>query len=330
MKRIIIGIHGLSNKPPRHQLKAWWLAAMKEGLERIGRLRRSIPFELVYWADIVYAMPYNSNITDKDDPLYIKEPYQRSIPGDRAPVSDFRLKMFRYFEEQLDKIFLNEDMTINFKGVTDRIIRHFFRDLDTYYGENCVSLVNGQCTAKQAIQERLRQALEKYRGHHIMLIAHSMGSIVAFDVLRTLQNGHVVEKFVTLGSPLGLPVITARIFVDQQFLNPDAVKPQAPESITRQWLNMSDIEDKVALDHTLADDFACNSRGVSAEDVMVYNDYEHHGRRNAHKSYGYLRTPELARAIDDFLGERLKDKLYRKWRRLTRRGMDVGTQPLSN
>ncbi len=34
---------------------------------------------------------------------------------------------------------------------------------------------------------------------------------------------------------------------------------------------------------------------------VVENDYESEGIENPHKSYGYLRTPEVAQIIDDFL-----------------------------
>jgi len=34
---------------------------------------------------------------------------------------------------------------------------------------------------------------------------------------------------------------------------------------------------------------------------VVENDYESDGIENPHKSFGYLRTPEVAMIIDDFL-----------------------------
>ena len=44
-----------------------------------------------------------------------------------------------------------------------------------------------------------------------------------------------------------------------------------------------------------------NAEGVKPVDFEVYNTYEINGDHNPHKSYGYLRTPELAEAIRDFL-----------------------------
>ena len=44
-----------------------------------------------------------------------------------------------------------------------------------------------------------------------------------------------------------------------------------------------------------------NAVGVRVQDVWVHNAYVSHGRRaNRHKSYGYLRTPEMSELLRDF------------------------------
>ncbi len=55
MKKMIIGIHGLGNKPDATLLHDWWLNAIHEGLGRISKPRENIPFKMVYWADISNA-----------------------------------------------------------------------------------------------------------------------------------------------------------------------------------------------------------------------------------------------------------------------------------
>ncbi len=320
MKRIIIGIHGLSNKPPQKTLKRWWSEAIREGLIRIGKERWSVPFELVYWADLLYPEPLDPKAAEKEHPLYLKEPFTEEHlekPPERASI---RIKMMAYVATQLDKIFLNNNMTIKHKGITDQIIRRFAQDLALYYNDEPASLFDPACTVKKVIQYRLIEKLRAHRRCKILLIAHSMGSIVAFDVLWPRKRNQPVHRLITIGSPLGLPVITARIFADQKAVDESIDKPHAPDCVTEQWLNMSDIGDKVALDHTLADDYAPNSKGLSAQDIFVFNDYVRNGKANAHKSYGYLRTPEMAAAIDDFLPDRLRDKVFRvfKKRRIKR------------
>ncbi|MFC1553728.1 hypothetical protein ACFL7D_03755 [candidate division KSB1 bacterium] len=314
MKQIILGIHGLGNKPSQELLKEWWKNSIHEGMERNGKNKFPIPFDMVYWADEIYSEPLNPLINDKDDPLFLNEHYTKGSLEEERDRNSLRIKMLSYIEEQIDKIFLNDDMSINFKNVTDKLIYHFYLDLETYYGENCASVKNPECSAREMIQNRLINKLEQYKDYKVLLIAHSMGSIIAFDVLSNLKNDLSVNTFVTIGSPLGFPVIVGRAFAEQKKKDHRIKKPHAPESILEKWFNMSDIEDKVALDHTLSDDYGENSKGLLAEDVLVYNDYDMDGKKNPHKSFGYLRTPEMSSVIDGFLAKSIRERVYQGYK----------------
>jgi hypothetical protein len=179
------------------------------------------------------------------------------------------------------------------------ILRHYFRDLDIYYTKPCVSEPGRP--AKHAIRERLAKMLYDYRTHDIFLIAHSMGSIVAYDVLTWSEPRVNIHSWATLGSPLGLPTVMMKILVEQNLDPRKGAKGKTPDSILRNWYNMSDPEDRVALRHQLADEFTENLHGVGPVDLMVTNDYSYGGQTNPHKSYGYLRTPEMAGAICSFI-----------------------------
>lgn len=317
MKEVIIAIHGLGNKPPKALLKKWWLKSIREGLNRIGKGRIKVPFEIVYWADVIYPAPLNPYIRNKENPLYLDERYRkakRKIKKRDLSVAD---KFLMYVEEQLDKVFLNKDLSINFKYVTDKIITKYFKDLETYFGEKCVSQQEADCSARESIQKRLIQVIEKYENHKILLIAHSMGSIIAFDVLSKMSYD-CVHTFVTIGSPLGLPIIVSRFFADQKIINKKIKFPHTPDSIYAKWYNMSDHSDKVALDHTLADDYLENNKGIKATDFAVFNDYENQIEENPHKSYGYLRTEEMANVIDEFISSRPIDEVFRKYKTFTK------------
>ena len=51
---VVIGIHGLKNKPEKNLLTRWWVMSLQEGLQRNFGLASPLAFELVYWADIQY------------------------------------------------------------------------------------------------------------------------------------------------------------------------------------------------------------------------------------------------------------------------------------
>jgi phosphoribosylpyrophosphate synthetase len=61
------------------------------------------------------------------------------------------------------------------------------------------------------------------------------------------------------------------------------------------------MHDRIAANYILADDFNVNSNNIGIEDIQVTNTYEIKGEKNPHKSYGYLRTPEMANLIYQFL-----------------------------
>jgi hypothetical protein len=322
-KKIIIGIHGLGNKPPEDLLEKWWRLATEEGLEFIDRSQKGIPFKIVYWADILHPEPLDPDITYTEDALYLDEPYINARDLSVPVENEFEIKLLGYIEGQIDKIFLNDDLTINFKNVTDSFIRRYFQDLAAYYGDTHTSVLDPDISVKEEIQKRLIKILNRYKKYDILLVAHSMGSIVAFDVLWKYSKKYNIDTFITIGSPLGLPVIVAKVFEEQKMVKTRIKKPHAPDSVFGNWFNFSDLADKVALDHTLAKDYGANSLGVKPEDFSVVNNYQVNEIRNPHKSYGYLRTPQFAMVVDDFLKRRRRFRAYKYLTKKLKYGMDV-------
>ena len=316
MKKVLIAVHGLGNKPPQDVLSEGWLQAIHEGLDRLGKPRNTIPFEMVYWADVSYSEPLDPAEKDPDAPLFLKEPYTpSSIQAARRPRRVY-LAILRFIERHMDRWFLRKDLRETFPAASAKMMERYFADLDTYYTDTCQTLDGTDCSAKAAIQGRLMEVLEKHAGKDILLLAHSMGSIIAFDTLSHPSQKTAINTLVTMGSPLGLPPIVARNFENQKRWWPDRKQPAMPDSIWPHWYNLSDPGDHVALDHTLRDDYAPNVHGARALDLRVVNDYAIEGEANPHKSYGYLRATETADIIDTFLSQALDGKLRRTGRRL--------------
>jgi len=309
-KQIILGIHGLGNKPPSDILAQWWLNSMREGLARIGKTRLHIPFELVYWADVLYDEPLDPSITDPSHALFNPEPYTEVKPGQVVRTVTFRKKIMRFIGSKLDKIFLKDDMTLKFEGLTNKFISKYFHDLEAYFGDSSNPVQEPHYSAKELIRKRLIDALTRYRKYEIMVIGHSMGSIITYDVLVHYPQIPEVHTLVTMGSPLGLPVIVSRIYLELKKFKPDIKKPPAPGKVSNKWYNISDEDDNVALDHSISNDYEKNEKGINVEDINVCNDYEFNGESNPHKVYGYLRTPEFAGIIDQFLTEEKRNLFY--------------------
>jgi len=138
-----------------------------------------------------------------------------------------------------------------------------------------------------------------------------MGSIVSYDVL-TLFRQHVnLHTFATIGSPLAMPVVVGKIAGELKLRRPIGRHLKTPLKVGYHWYNFSDLEDKVAFSYHLRHEYDENENGIEVIDYEVHNDYEMKGKKNPHKSYGYLRTPEFSNVLYRFIS-RKPETVYRK------------------
>ena len=310
MTKIIVGIHGLANKPDKEILADWWESSIREGLKQNCGIRNpEFKFEMVYWADLLYRQPQHQDELFDFDSLYNEQPYMEA-----------ESKPKRYDEGWLDKIrtssstlagttvdFLKEQFGMD--SLADWVLEKTLKDLAFYYDKKRKigdrSEPPRSTQARVVLQNELSNALLPLEGEDIMLIAHSMGTIIAYDVLRDIgQNdpGFEVAHFVTIGSPLGLPHVKAKIVEERDYDGEGRKRVRSPSIVTERWVNYADRKDPVALDTHLRDDYGPNRNGVRVDDDLVVNGYQSaSGKRNHHKSYGYLRTPELSEHIKQFL-----------------------------
>ncbi len=298
MSKIIIGIHGLGNKPPKDILKDWWEKSILEGLNKYNFPARDFEFELVYWADILYKEPLLPEETNKLSSLYLAERYlPEPIPLPEEPPG-FRKKAADYLEKYYEKILVNGVMSLNHPSLTDLFIHFSLRDLELYYSSESIYYQGIKRYVRDIMIERLTDALNKHKNKEILLVAHSMGAIIAHDVLTDHAADINIDTLVTIGSPLGQKYVLNKITSEQKGNSKNKLK--VPECIGRNWYNLSDLEDQVAFNHTLSEIYECNSKGLKVIDKLVKNNYMISGNRNPHKSYGYLRTREFAEIFNEF------------------------------
>ncbi len=301
MAKVIIGIHGLSNKPPKELLEKWWKQAICEGLKNVySDDATDCKFELVYWADILHEKPLDETITDTDNPLFIDEPYKKGLSRRKYAVTEKKKKVNKSVLHFFSHFLLNKDLSINYTYITDVIVHRYYKDLEAYYYKK-KEIGKEETFIKDLIRKRLIRVLKKYKNDEILLLAHSMGSIIAFDVLYSFEKEFNIDTLVTFGSPLAFPVVIGKIAEEIKTEFPGLKKLKTPESVKSKWFNFSDIEDKVAIYDLLSSDFDKNSTGVKVVDFEVYNDYKANKERNPHKSFGYLRTVEIAKVIFEFI-----------------------------
>lgn len=103
------------------------------------------------------------------------------------------------------------------------------------------------------------------QGEKIVLITHSMGTMVAYDVLRNCLECPPVDTLFTLGSPLGIKEVQDELLATNQ------ENVDFPAAKLRRWINVYDPLDIVCgADPKLSKDFA-SVDGRSVEDVKESN-----------------------------------------------------------
>ena len=117
------------------------------------------------------------------------------------------------------------------------------------------------------LRKRLLDVLRKAsdEAEKIVLVTHSMGTMVAYDVLRNCGDCPPVDTLFTLGSPLGIQE------VQDELVATDRKTVDFPAAVLQRWVNVYDPLDVVCgSDPILTNDFeAVDGRAV--EDVKESN-----------------------------------------------------------
>jgi pimeloyl-ACP methyl ester carboxylesterase len=149
-----------------------------------------------------------------------------------------------------------------------------FRDVDWYLTDT---------TTRRNVNNVVRQAiLASTDVGPCVVVGHSLGSVVAYNVLRSLPATTPVRALVTLGSPLATSSI----------LNGLTPKASGVPACVAQWLNAYDERDIVALEPLRA------SVVDPASTIDEWDDLDNDSR-NHHAIERYLAVPEVARWIAD-------------------------------
>jgi hypothetical protein len=161
-------------------------------------------------------------------------------------------------------------------------------------------------TNEGGVASRVREVLKAVlrpmlaEGERVLLIGHSMGSVIAYDALWEMwheeHNRGRVDLFLTLGSPLGMR------FTRKRLLGAGASGARRYPGNIRRWVNISSQGDLTALDTSLRDDFAPMLElglvdGIADVDGGVFNYFRNREGLNVHRSYGYLVNPRVGEVI---------------------------------
>ncbi len=291
-KPLILYVPGLLPKPTPSVHGPALLRCLLAGIARIdadvaGEIERSDSFQLVPWTFDFYGKHRDFNI-DRDA---ITQLLEKSGPS-REDITEAR-SWRRRFTRWLYR--LGNRLPFLIPHLASEKLEIHLRDLRRY------------TLNQRGIAERIRHKVKAplraaaLAGRPVLLIGHSMGSVIAYDALwqMTHRDGDDVEidLLLTMGSPLGQHYIQQRI------------KGSGKEGACRfpgnvaRWKNLSAVGDLTAIDPELGNDFgAMTAHGnlQSLEDERIYTWYRLDGELNVHAEYGYLANEVTAGIVHDW------------------------------
>jgi hypothetical protein len=282
----LVLIHGRSQQERDPvQLQDEWMASLKDGLQRQGLdLPENVEVVFPFYGKRLYELEKNMSKDikakgeDSEDPKSLEF---RALMGEelrkRAGVSDDQVNI-EYGDnpkprgpmnwEWVHAIFRALDKYV--PGMSDGILDKFTNDVFLYMKKAGV---------RDEIDGIVAQAITTEPS---VVVAHSLGTVVGYSVLRKDPRPLKVPLYLTLGSPLGVKAIRSGL---------SPLKFPKPVS---DWYNAFDERDVIAL-YSL--DFASFPVQPPIENNnTVLNDTE-----NRHGISGYLKDPKVAKRIYEAL-----------------------------
>jgi hypothetical protein len=290
----IIYVPGKNPKPPADQHREQLLRCLLHGVTGISpgiarEIEATDSFSLVAW---------NSRFYETERDIGQITPWvDRLLGQDTFPESDIEaVRTVKYrFARSLYQV--GDLLPWIIPLLPDERIKSSIRDTELYFNNHG----DIACRVRDIQKQPLREAAG--RADKVLLIGHSMGSVIAYDSLWELHHleniEHCVDCLLTIGSPLGMNYVQRRLIGLR-----DKQVPDYPGNI-RTWVNISSRGDLVALDRSLANDFREMMEQNHIERITdrrsgIYNHYRDEKGLNVHKSYGYLANPVVAETIAEW------------------------------
>lgn len=291
-RRRILYVPGKNPKPPVGEHYTALRRSLVRGVSRVDpEAGREIDgdaevFRLLAWNHTYYGRyePLGPDMAWVDDVLRREGPTE----ADRREALSWRRRFAWLMYSVADLFPALIDL------LPDPAVRNTVMETERYFADK--DGVGGR--VREVLKAPLRQMFAA--GERVLLIGHSMGSVVAYDALWELTHYERIEGridlMLTLGSPLGMRFVQARLLGRGQS---GAVR--YPGCI-RRWCNVAAQGDLTSIDMTLHDDFAEMTRlglveSIDDLDGQIFNYFRNDRGLNVHRSYGYLVNPRVGECI---------------------------------
>ena len=292
--KVIIYVPGMKPKPLPEEHRATLWRCLCEGVRRVKpHLAEELSaqpevFRLASWASLFYDEHRSLELDLPGVERLLRLPGPE--PADIAEARHWHKQIGRLVYLICDAFpFLIEYIaTSDMKATLIDILRYF-------RNENFVAT-----EIRNRVSEAILNAWDE--GCEILLIGHSLGSVIAYDVLWELsrrRNSDVkIGLFTTIGSPLGLNFVKHRLLASGE-----RGARRYPDNI-RRWENLSAIGEMTALDRHFANDYAPMLKHKLVQSITDHTRLKTYFRGeeglNVHKCYGYMINESVGAVVADW------------------------------
>ncbi|MEV0354937.1 serine protease [Nocardia sp. NPDC050697] len=270
-RRTVVFLHGRGQegRDPA-ELRRGWVAGLNKGLTLAG-LRPLDPADITFpfYGDQLAGSIGRERVADVETPLYedlVTEAARRVGMPDTGCAPPDPVAREAFGATLLSRVRDGLSWVASHSALDSLLIRAVFRDVAAYLENEAV---------RRGVLEAVRADLP-VRGE-LILVAHSLGTVVALDLLTELPPEVEVSLLATAGSPLGLDAVQQRLL---------AGGPKRPERVG-EWINTFYGGDPIAIGCPLQ-----RAWGSDLRDLPVENP-----RDRAHDIAEYLAHPAVAAAI---------------------------------
>lgn len=293
-QRHIIYLPGKNPKPPADQHRDLLWRTLLEGIRRVDP---AIADDLKQQAECFKFIGWNYHYYHSTDDIGNHKPWADALLKKQGPTEE-DIKGAKAWNKKLDQLIHN---TFDYAPVLLRLLPGGLRataEETNRYFQNVDSVASN---IREYLKQELRPVLNK--GDKVLLIAHSFGSVIAYDTLWALSQLEQLEvkldMFLTIGSPLGMNYVQRRLLGNQH--NGEVKYP----SNIRNWVNISAEGDVTTMDRCLSDDFHEMVKFGMVESIddnceEIYNYFHDENGLNCHRSHGYLINTVMAETIVDW------------------------------
>jgi hypothetical protein len=286
----ILMIHGRAQggKDPEN-LRAEWIRTLEEGFESAGApFPKNVKFDFPFYADRLDRFTAQANLPTPHEVvakgqgknLEFEQFMQSALDEmkNRSAISDAEVLAEMGKGSTQEKGIQNWEWVQAIVGAIDRkfpaaadfSIECFLKDVFLY--------VN-----KLAIAREVNKIIEeKLTTEPTIVIGHSLGSVVGYKVI--LENPAKLNliKYITVGCPLGITVISSKLGLLQN------------AGGRKGWYNAYDTRDIVALN-------PLDNRYFPTNPAIVNYDGVHNQTSNRHGIVGYLNDAHVAQQVAESL-----------------------------